>query len=585
MRGAGTWLAGEIEKLRKKVEEAEAKVEAFRGKTNLLVGPNGTTLSAQQLGEMNAQLGAARTLKADAEAKAKLIRQMLKAGEEIQSSDVLNSELIRRLSEQRVTLRAQLAEQSVVAARQSSAHQGTESADRRPRPADQARSRVRWRARSKTTPSSPSARVDSQTAMLDQFKNQASSTNEQDVQLRALEREAKSQRDLLESYLAKYREATARDNIASAPPDARIISRASVSNVPAYPKKLPTVLIATFATFVVCCGIVVTREFLANPASDAVRAAGPRCAPFRDEIARAMPDRRSPASSPPLRRRLQPRGPMSCRQPSTGRLAARLAAVVKGRRPAGVPVSAIGEFAHNLQQRSRRNGSQIAFFGVAPHLGTSGIAIKFARALAQEARVVLVGLGAGDAAIRAISGDPSAPGSGRACRRRRQLRRHHHQGPDVRPQSDRLRPRAGGAGRTRLSARHDQELQGARLHLWPRRHRCRHARRQSTCRASRSLPRTRSCWSRRCRTSAPTRRASALRPPASTTSRILVAGRPDAAAPGATASATNAPPPRPDLLIRPRQRVRPEVAGPMTGSAGEGDRAERGGGGVRRSLP
>ena len=33
------------------------------------------------------------------------------------------------------------------------------------------------------------------------------------MQLRALERDAKSQRDLLESYLAKYREATARDNI------------------------------------------------------------------------------------------------------------------------------------------------------------------------------------------------------------------------------------------------------------------------------------------------------------------------------------------------------------------------------------
>ena len=142
VRGAGTWLAGEIEKLRKTVEADEAKVEAFRGKTNLLVGPNGTTLSAQQLGEMNAQLGAARTLKADAEAKAKLIRQMLKNGEEIQSSDVLNSELIRRLSEQRVTLRAQLAEQSVVAPRQSSAHQGTARAGRRPRPADQARSGV-----------------------------------------------------------------------------------------------------------------------------------------------------------------------------------------------------------------------------------------------------------------------------------------------------------------------------------------------------------------------------------------------------------------------------------------------------------
>jgi uncharacterized protein involved in exopolysaccharide biosynthesis len=37
------------------------------------------------------------------------------------------------------------------------------------------------------------------------------------VQLRALEREAKAQRDLLESYLAKYREATARDSLGAVP--------------------------------------------------------------------------------------------------------------------------------------------------------------------------------------------------------------------------------------------------------------------------------------------------------------------------------------------------------------------------------
>jgi succinoglycan biosynthesis transport protein ExoP len=55
-------------------------------------------------------------------------------------------------------------------------------------------------------------------ASLDQLKSQAASTNEQDVQLRALERDAKSQRDLLESYLAKYREASARDTINRRPP-------------------------------------------------------------------------------------------------------------------------------------------------------------------------------------------------------------------------------------------------------------------------------------------------------------------------------------------------------------------------------
>ena len=63
--------------MRKKVADAEAKVEDFRAKSNLLVGTNNTTLSAQQLGDVNTQLAAARAQKSDAEAKAKLIRDML----------------------------------------------------------------------------------------------------------------------------------------------------------------------------------------------------------------------------------------------------------------------------------------------------------------------------------------------------------------------------------------------------------------------------------------------------------------------------------------------------------------------------
>ena len=94
------------------------------------------------------------------------------------------------------------------------------------------------------------------------MKKQASSNNGQDVQLRALEREAKAQRDLLESYLAKYREASARENIDAAPADGRIISRATVSNTPAYPKKLPIVLIATLATLLLTSGAIATGELL-----------------------------------------------------------------------------------------------------------------------------------------------------------------------------------------------------------------------------------------------------------------------------------------------------------------------------------
>src|SRR6266850_7249559 len=111
-RAAGRWLSGEIDVLRKRVADAEAKVEEFRSKTNLFIGTNGTSLSNQTLGESNRDLAAARSQKAELESRAKFIRDMLKRGASLESADAVNSELIRRLNEQRVTLRAQLAEQS-----------------------------------------------------------------------------------------------------------------------------------------------------------------------------------------------------------------------------------------------------------------------------------------------------------------------------------------------------------------------------------------------------------------------------------------------------------------------------------------
>ena len=86
-RMAGQWLGAEIESLRRKVAEAEAKVEQFRGKSNLFIGTNNTSLSNQQMGELNSQLALARSQKAEAEAKAKLIRAMIKSGQPIESAD------------------------------------------------------------------------------------------------------------------------------------------------------------------------------------------------------------------------------------------------------------------------------------------------------------------------------------------------------------------------------------------------------------------------------------------------------------------------------------------------------------------
>src|SRR4051794_6291013 len=299
-KAASQWLAGELENLRKKVAEAESRVEDFRSKSSLFVGTNNTTLSNQQMGEINTQLNNARALKSDAETRARLIREMLQSGKPIEASEVLNSELTRRLSEQRVTLRAQLAEQSSTLL---DGHPRIKELKAQLADLDrQLREEASKISRSLDNDARiAGGRVEGLSASLEQLKKQATSTNGQDVQLRALEREAKAQRDLLESYLAKYREANARENIDAAPADGRIISRATVSNTPAYPKKLPIVLIATLATLMLTSGAIVTGELLrmTAPRASAVFASLPAAirapslvpaAPVEDlEVPAAMP--------------------------------------------------------------------------------------------------------------------------------------------------------------------------------------------------------------------------------------------------------------------------------------------------------
>jgi tyrosine-protein kinase Etk/Wzc len=375
-KSASQWLAGEIDDLRKRVADAESRVEDFRSKSSLFIGTNNTTLSNQQMGELNTQLNNARALKSDAESKAHLIREMLQSGKPIEASEVLNSELIRRLSEQRVTLRAQLAEQSSTLL---DGHPRIKELKAQLADLDrQLREEASKISRSLDNDARiASSRVDSLSGSLEQLKRQASSTNGQDVQLRALEREAKAQRDLLESYLAKYREANTRENI-DTPADGRIISRASVSNSPAYPKKLPIVLIATLATLMISAGAIVTGELL--------RMTAPTTEAFTSAPAQARAVREAVSV-----------------------LAAEPKAIPKGAAPPVAPGKSteIERLAEILQADAITR--KITVLGAAPGENTTPAALAIARAMSGRAKVVLVNL-ASSPDIAAISVDPNAPG-------------------------------------------------------------------------------------------------------------------------------------------------------------------------------
>jgi succinoglycan biosynthesis transport protein ExoP len=384
-KGASQWLSGEIDNLRKKVAEAESRVEDFRSKSSLFVGTNNTTLSNQQMGELNTQLNNARGLKSDAESKARLIREMLQSGKPIEASEVLNSELIRRLSEQRVTLRGQLAEQS------------STLLDNHPRIKElkaqladldgQIRDEASKISRSLDNDARiAGSRVEGLSASLEQLKKQATSTNGHDVQLRALEREAKAQRDLLESYLAKYREANTRETLDAAPSDGRIISRATVSNAPAYPKKLPIVLIATLATLMLSTGLIVTGELLRMTAPRAAAALASSLAPARAPAAATVAAGPTPAFAEP-------------------RSEIRSEAVTDI--PAGL--SEIERLADSLR-RAGEAARKVTILGPASSESITLTALTLARLIARQARVVVVDLSASSPTMSAISVDPAAPG-------------------------------------------------------------------------------------------------------------------------------------------------------------------------------
>ncbi|MGN6571292.1 MAG: GumC family protein [Pseudolabrys sp.] len=409
-RAAGDWLAGEIEKMRKRVADAEAKVEEYRSRTNLFVGANNTSLPSQQLSDLNAQIATARGQQADLQSRAKQLRELVRSGKPIDSSDIANSESMRRLSEQRIALRAQLAEQSTTLLDQ---HPRIKELKAQVAEVDrQIRTEGERLARQLDNDAKLAGdRLESLIASLNQVKQAASQTNEQDVQLRALEREAKTQRDLLESYLGKYREASARDSINAAPPEARIISRASPALKPAYPKKLPTVLIAAFAGFALSSGFIVTGALLGGGAeAPAATAAYPYAyapaayaAPGYDPRMAMAPQVMAPPVMPPH----MPLPPRVAAPPLSPQMGSGLAAAAPAIVP--LPVSTVDQIARNLRQ-SGDAGRRVTVVGGARNVGTTYAAITLARTLAREANVVLVDFAFSAPNLSVISTDPNAPG-------------------------------------------------------------------------------------------------------------------------------------------------------------------------------
>lgn len=261
---ATIWLQQEISTLRDKVQAAETKVANFRIANDLFVGSNATPVSDQQLSTVAQQIADAQQRKNTAQSRAELIRGLVSSGQSLEGvSDVRDSVVVQRLLETKGTLQGELAQKSTtllgnhptiraLKAQIAEIEQQITAEGRKVANALEAEAKVEAGVEQKLRDDMTRAKLT------------ASDATRGGVTLDGLEREAKAQRDLLETYLARYSDATSRSASNSALPDVRVVSQAAASVEPASPKVGLILGAAGFVALALQVGFVLFGELMSG---------------------------------------------------------------------------------------------------------------------------------------------------------------------------------------------------------------------------------------------------------------------------------------------------------------------------------
>lgn len=232
VKRASSWLNDQLDQLRSKVRDSEHAVEVYKDQNNLTQTTKGTTLSEQQLSELNSQLILATADRAQKESSLAQIR----SGAE--SAAVMNSPLVEKLRADEADLRHKKAELSN---RYQPSHPTMVNLQSQ---IDDIKHKIDEES-SKTVRSlqgDVAAARAKENSLKEQLASLQKSTNQEgklDVQLRELQREADANKLLYENFLTKFKQTSSEEDIQQA--DARLVSSALPPRIPSFPKK--TVLI------------------------------------------------------------------------------------------------------------------------------------------------------------------------------------------------------------------------------------------------------------------------------------------------------------------------------------------------------
>ncbi|WP_245884009.1 polysaccharide biosynthesis tyrosine autokinase [Hartmannibacter diazotrophicus] len=258
-RRASTWLQTRIDELRKKSLESDLAVQKFRTEHNLVTSATGTLISEQQLAEVNSAYIVAQADTAKAKAKLDRINSIIQSGDtNAVTSDSLASQTIQ-------TLRNKFLEASKLEA-EISGRLGKDHVQAvRLRGEMDEYHRLMFEELKRIAASLQSeydvaqGREKDLRRQLSQVAGTSASDNETLVQLRELERESDTYKNLYESFLQKFQEATQEQSFPVT--QTRVINRAQLPYSPSHPKKGVTLLIAIFLGGMIGCGVGAYREF------------------------------------------------------------------------------------------------------------------------------------------------------------------------------------------------------------------------------------------------------------------------------------------------------------------------------------
>lgn len=261
---ASGWLGEEIAKLRVRVTEAETAVATFKVNNDLFSGTNNTSLLDQQLSTIATQINAAQERKNTALSRAALIRGMIANGQPIDGvPDVRDSVVIQQLSQEKARLQGEKAQRSATLLANHPTVQALTAQ------VAELNNQINLEGRRVADALEAEARIEadleeSLQADLSRAKASASTATQDTVTLEGLQREAKAQRDLLESYLQRYSEAASRTDANSALPDVRVVTIAAPSVTPASPKTAMILLAVGLVSLSTQLGLIVFSELLSG---------------------------------------------------------------------------------------------------------------------------------------------------------------------------------------------------------------------------------------------------------------------------------------------------------------------------------